>query len=1077
MLALTSSRSFRWRSLCGRMQTYVSLRVNCFLAVVMFVSLAQAGPPQLLSARSSALPPPAGGDGDSVDPNLTSDGWFVVFASTANDLMPGGNNYYSLNVFLRDRASNTTVLVSENLSDTGGGNRGSMSGQASTNGQFVVFQSDADDLALNDTNNATDIFVRDLAAGTTTLVSVSTNGGSANGYSTDPVMTPDGRYVAFISSASNLVPSDTNGIPDVFVRDLIARTNYLLSANAVASGDTTNPVMATPVITPDGRYVAFFSSAKDLVPSVPATSQGEIYVRDLLTGSTIWASTNAAALASATLGLSGVPAYRPRLSDDGRYVVFKAGRIGPDGVAMILRYDTLAGTTTVVSTNVVGGYIGYDDSGGPVMTPDGRFVAYVQHEGAANSGCSSVYVWDAQTGANTLVSGDGSGVPTNTTAEMPLISTNGQFVAFLSDATNLVANTITTPTNDFHIYLRNLQSSTTQLVDADTNGAGSIDETMTSLSLSADGQLVAFSSPDGGLVAGDNNQADDVFVRDTVAETTKMVSERNANVALAAPDGFSSLSSQSVSADGRWVTFSSPADDLVPDDTNRLRDVFIRDLVNGTNFLVSASYNGGYALGGNSGSAVISTNGVTVAFVSSATNLVAGVASSYNNVFLRIANGPTLLVSVATNGVSGNGDSYEPVISPDGRYVAFLSQAGNLAPGMPAGTNTYWRDVSLGQTVGLPGAGVFKPSLGDDGRYLAYSSTNGLRIRDMQSGTDIYSNTNMILTALIDPMGTKIFYETANTAYGGYELCVDDIDSGTNLFSMNTQAPLANGASWSDDGRWLAFLSTANIGPGDDGINKVYLRDFQTGTLSLIGLAGSATNVPGLLSDTPAISGDGRFVAYRSTVVNAAIGDSAAPPNVFLFDRLTGSTTLLTTGTTLPGPVAWMSRPVISDGGATVAFLNVGSDLTPGVLNRTPDAFDAPVDVNAALVDSDGDGIPDWWMIKYFGHPTGEAGDDSLASDDADGTGMSNLQKYIAGLNPLDPNSVFKLSAAAPGGGVLDLDWPAELGRSYQVQYKTNLTDAAWLTAPEAAWVIGNEGYDAVPANQTNGFYRVLVSF
>ena len=117
------------------------------------------------------------------------------------------------------------MLVSGNLSGTGGGNGNSMLGQVSTNGQFVVFQSDASNLVPNDTNGVTDIFVRDLVAGTTTLVSVSTNGGPANGASTDPVMTPDGRYVAFISSASNLVPGDTNGIPDVFVRDLVAGTN------------------------------------------------------------------------------------------------------------------------------------------------------------------------------------------------------------------------------------------------------------------------------------------------------------------------------------------------------------------------------------------------------------------------------------------------------------------------------------------------------------------------------------------------------------------------------------------------------------------------------------------------------------------------------------------------------------------------------------------------------------------------------------------------------------------------------------------------------------------------------------
>ena len=127
------------------------------------------------------MPLPAGGDDNSVAPNLSPDGRFVVFIGVANDLVPGGNNFYSLNVFLRDRANSTTTLVSSNWTGTGGGDGNSILGQASTNGQFVVFQSDAGNLVPDDTNGVTDIFVRDLVAGTTTLVSVSTNGGPANG--------------------------------------------------------------------------------------------------------------------------------------------------------------------------------------------------------------------------------------------------------------------------------------------------------------------------------------------------------------------------------------------------------------------------------------------------------------------------------------------------------------------------------------------------------------------------------------------------------------------------------------------------------------------------------------------------------------------------------------------------------------------------------------------------------------------------------------------------------------------------------------------------------------------------------
>src|SRR5208282_6674602 len=125
-----------------------------------------------------------------------------------------------MNIDLRDRQQQTTTLVSVSLDGTGAGNGDSIPAGISTNGQFALFESAANNLVAGDTNGVNDVFVRDLVASVTTLVSVSTNGGAANGVSRSSVMTPDGRYVAFVSAASNLTPGDTNGIPDVFVRDL-----------------------------------------------------------------------------------------------------------------------------------------------------------------------------------------------------------------------------------------------------------------------------------------------------------------------------------------------------------------------------------------------------------------------------------------------------------------------------------------------------------------------------------------------------------------------------------------------------------------------------------------------------------------------------------------------------------------------------------------------------------------------------------------------------------------------------------------------------------------------------------------
>src|SRR5437867_4054623 len=198
-----------------------------------------AGPFQLVSVRDPSQGPPAGGSGDSWGPILSSDGRFVLFSSTANNLVTTSNGNAlqvlvapHLNVFLRDRAAGTTTLVSANLAGTGGGNGDSIPTGISTNGQYACFESTAGDLVPSDTNGVTDVFVRDLVSNTTALVSANLVGLPANGVCRGSALTPDGRYVAFVSAATNLVAGDTNGIPDVFVRDLQAAVTTLVSVGA-----------------------------------------------------------------------------------------------------------------------------------------------------------------------------------------------------------------------------------------------------------------------------------------------------------------------------------------------------------------------------------------------------------------------------------------------------------------------------------------------------------------------------------------------------------------------------------------------------------------------------------------------------------------------------------------------------------------------------------------------------------------------------------------------------------------------------------------------------------------------------
>ncbi|MDP8958392.1 MAG: hypothetical protein M3N51_04135, partial [Actinomycetota bacterium] len=200
------------------------------------------------------------GDGISVDAAISADGRYVAFDSTASNLV-GGDTNGAIDVFVRDRVSGTTERVSL-ASNEAQGNGHSGDPDISADGRYVAFGSSAPNLVVNDFNGEGDVFVRDRSRGATERVSVAPDGTSGNDYSFPGVISADGRYVAFWSIASNLVPGDTNGAGDVFVRDRVTGTTELVS---VAKGTQGNGASYGPAISAGGRYVGFESDASNLV--------------------------------------------------------------------------------------------------------------------------------------------------------------------------------------------------------------------------------------------------------------------------------------------------------------------------------------------------------------------------------------------------------------------------------------------------------------------------------------------------------------------------------------------------------------------------------------------------------------------------------------------------------------------------------------------------------------------------------------------------------------------------------------------------------------------------------------------
>ncbi|HVV70114.1 MAG TPA: hypothetical protein VHI52_01165, partial [Verrucomicrobiae bacterium] len=620
---------------------------------------------------------------------------------------------------------------------TGGGNGDSLPVALATNGQYALFESAASNLVPGDTNGAMDVFLRDLAASQTMLISVNTNGVPANGVSRGATMTPDARYVAFVASGNDLVANDTNRIPDVFVRDLQSGTTILASVGAVSTNQSV-PVGSSesPVLTPDGRFVAFFSTATNMAAGVPPG--GDVYVRDLVNSSTVWVSAGAREAVSNALNSATAVAYNQAISDDGQFVVYEASpAAGSAGV--ILRYHLSSGTTDLLHTNAQAALGAPENFHSIDVTPDGQWVAFVANTNGYNTSC--VQLWDAASSSCRLVSGDRDGlVATNSTCDWPSIAPGGRFVVFQTSNPNLTTNALA---GDYHLYRRDLSDGSVILLDSGTNGAGSGISPATVPSISADATLVAFDSSDGSLVPNDRNRASDIFVRDVDTPFAELVSAHDPNLPTSTANGVSSLASTSVSGDGRYVAFASEADNLVPVDTNGCRDIFVKDLVSGKTALVSICTNGASG-DATSSEPAISADGHYIAFTSSADNLIPGDTNHSMDVFLRdLQTETTRLVSYNSDGVTaGSKDSYSPVLSSDGRFVLFRSMA-PLVAGVFSGENLFLRDMQSSLTFALTKSGDGLAAMTPEGRFVAYgagSITPQLYVWDSLAAKQIYTS-------------------------------------------------------------------------------------------------------------------------------------------------------------------------------------------------------------------------------------------------------------------------------------------------------------------------------------------------
>ena len=731
--------------------------------------------------------PPAGPTMTGSQVRVSSDGRFVAFSSRAS-LMSGAP---SGGVYVRALDTDALELVSVGF-DGGDGGRAS-SPDISGDGRYVVFESSSDSLVRGDFNGTGDVFVRDRFQATTSLVSVAPDGTGANGWSGDPEISGDGRHVVFASGASNLARGAVYGSSGVYVADLdpdgdgdLAEGRPRIKLVPGGAGDPSGggggeegggSGSANPAISADGRFVAFESWVDGIVAG-DTNGQQDVFVADL--------DLDTVSLVSAGWQPgAGEPERAPadggsanaHLSDDGSRVVFdsSATNLVADGDAVapdtwirdVFVRDLPGGATWRVSTSLGGGGAA-DDSYALALSDDGsrallRSAAPDLVFGDWNWG-DDVFAAGVDGGV-VRVSASATGLDADDASEEGDLSGNALVVAFSSRASNLTGGSgdegwVPDTNEAVDVFVREGVPGTGAVTVASRAAAGWAMELIPWLhadyladgvvfGVSGDGRLVFFNSSASNLDAPDTEPAPnalDKFVHDRDTADDGVLDEPGATSTRYLPvteggdeTGILSMGLD-VSADGRYVVFTSPSPGIVPEDTDNKSDVFLRDTVGGTTRQVSSSYDGRQS-GEPTAEARISANGAYVAFATEEHYVLGNQDYNYAPDVFRYdtATGTNILVS--TFGVTGRfappagvPDPYDGSgldVSDDGTvvfgtgspYVLPGSGDGSLSTQVARGDGGGPVTLVSATASGAPANGDSSaPLISADGSTIAYTS-------------------------------------------------------------------------------------------------------------------------------------------------------------------------------------------------------------------------------------------------------------------------------------------------------------------------------------------------------------------
>jgi hypothetical protein len=801
----------------------------------------------------------------------------------------------------------------------------------SADGNFVAFCSFANNLVLHDKNYTSDIFRKNLKTGLIEPVSITATGTFGAADCQVPSMSSNGRFVVFTSNSNNLDSKVSSaGGPSVFVKDMV--TGQLECVSVSTGRNAIHGGSYNPSVSDDGRYVTFESAASDVVPN-DTNNAMDVFLYDRMLK-----ITRRISVAPDGTQANG-PSIHGQISPDGNYAVFNsdATNLVPNDtnrstdvfvVTLQTTSRSKAGTIQRVSIASTGGQANAG-SFDPTINADGSVVAFVSWATNLDGPSPGACIYTRDLiSGKTALVSKYSNGAAASSSWLPSISSTGRYVVFKSGSS--ISTKDTNNSDDIYRYDRQLGTSTLcSLSSSGVLGSRRTEIDFGRRNITADGRYVTFTSPSPELDPTKNNDTWDAYLRDVTLNKTKRVS--------AAPSGTETGGGASLhpsmSADGRYVVYSSYGSNLVANDPNDASDVFLYDRQTKATTMLSVNAKGqpsGWWNG--SFDLDICADGSTVCFTSRSDNIVDGHTSAHSDIFVRNLQTHTIKWISGSPSKPNDGDSYNSRISSNGRYVVYTSWSSVIVPGASNGTaQVYQYDLKTGQTILVSKNNAGQPS-------------NGYCDNAVQSADSRY--------VAFDSYGNNLVDDDNNNCR---DVLVRDTIAGVTIrASLGATLTWNGGQANADcqrpwitaDGTRIVFDTSANLVPNDkNNFPDVYMRDLRSNKTTLVSTTSSGQPA-NAWSIGAWISPDGRYVTFASYFSNVVPNDTNGNWDGFRKDLLTGQNIRLTISADgQQGDQASRDQGLyqLTPDGHICLYCSLATNMVPGVKNQDWNIYQAVI--------------------------------------------------------------------------------------------------------------------------------------